>query len=180
MREAEKMDDIFERYGEPENHDFYINSTAIEGKGYCQWPRLKETVEFCRSMGYQKIGIAFCKGLHKEARVVSALFRREGFQVVSIICKTGGFLKESAGIPREAKIDPDRQEIMCNPIAQAEFLNSQKTDFNVEIGLCVGHDSMFYKYSDAMVTTLIAKDRVLAHNPCGAIYCADGYFKERI
>ena len=30
------------------------------------------------------------------------------------------------------------------------------------------------------VTTLVAKDRVLAHNPCGAIYCAEGYFKERL
>jgi uncharacterized metal-binding protein len=25
--------------------------------------------------------------------------------------------------------------------------------------------------SDAPVTTLVAKDRVLAHNPVGAIYC---------
>ena len=40
-----------------------------------------------------------------------------------------------------------------------------------------GHDSMFYKYSKQMVTTLVAKDRVLAHNPCGAIYCAEGYYK---
>ena len=36
------------------------------------------------------------------------------------------------------------------------------------------------EYSDAMVTTLVAKDRVLAHNPCGAIYCAEGYFKKRL
>ncbi len=39
---------------------------------------------------------------------------------------------------------------------------------------------MFYKYSKPMVTTLVAKDRVLAHNPCGAIYCAEGYFKKKL
>ena len=48
------------------------------------------------------------------------------------------------------------------------------------LSLSIKHDSLFYKYSDALVTTLVAKDRVLAHNPCGAIYCADGYFKDRI
>ena len=44
----------------------------------------------------------------------------------------------------------------------------------------MGHDSMFYKYSEAMVTTLIAKDRVLAHNPAGALYCSEGYFKDKV
>jgi len=97
-----------------------------------------------------------------------------------VICKTGGFPKESVGIPKEKKVNADAFEPMCNPIAQAEFLNSQETEFNIALGLCVGHDSMFYKYSKQMVTTLVAKDRVLAHNPCGAIYCAEGYFKKRL
>ncbi len=35
---------------------------------------------------------------------------------------------------------------------------------------CVGHDAVFAKASEAPVTTLIAKDRVLAHNPAAAIY----------
>ena len=131
-------------------------------------------------MKYQKIGIAFCRGLRKEARVVADLFRKNGFTVVSVICKTGGFSKEKVGIPEEGKLHPGKFEVMCNPIAQAKLLNMQQTEFNVEIGLCVGHDSLFYKYSEAMVTTLVAKDRVLAHNPCGAIYCADGYLKSRL
>ena len=45
-----------------------------------------------------------------------------GFDVVSVICKTGGFPKETAGIPKEGKIHADAFEPMCNPIAQAEFL----------------------------------------------------------
>jgi len=60
------------------------------------------------------------------------------------------------------------------------LLNDQKTDFNIALGLCVGHDSMFYKYSDALVTTLIAKDRVTGHNPAVALYCNEGYFRKRI
>ena len=100
--------------------------------------------------------------------------------MVSVICKTGGISTEEVGIPEEVKIHPGEFEAMCNPIAQAKLLNEQHTEFNIEVGLCVGHDSMFYKYSDAMVTTLVAKDRVLAHNPCGAIYCAEGYFKKRL
>ena len=180
MREKLKMQQSLEKYNEPENKEFYIKSSSIEGEGYCQWPRLRETLELCKRMEYKKIGIAFCKGLCRESRIVSDLFRTHGFEVVSIICKTGGIPKEQIGIPKESKISESAYEVMCNPIAQAEFLNSQNTEFNIAIGLCVGHDSLFYKYSDAMVTTLIAKDRVLAHNPCGAVYCIDGYFKKKM
>lgn len=69
---------------------------------------------------------------------------------------------------------------MCNPILQAELLNQQNTEFNIALGLCVGHDSLFYKYSGALVTTMVVKDRVLAHNPAGALYCADGYYSDKL
>jgi len=68
--------------------------------------------------------------------------------------------------------------IMCNPILQAEILNNEETELNVVIGLCVGHDSLFYKYSNALTTTLITKDRVLAHNPVGALYQTDTYYSK--
>ena len=32
---------------------------------------------------------------------------------------------------------------ICNPILQAEILNKEKTDLNIVMGLCVGHDSLF-------------------------------------
>ena len=144
---------------------------CLEAEGYCKWPRLKETVELCKKMNYHRIGLAFCKGLRKEARVVANLLREQKFEVVSVICKTGGYPKEAAGISRNQKIHPEQFEAMCNPIAQAELLNSQNTDFNIALGLCVGHDSLFYKYSEALVTTLVAKDRVLAHNLRGDLLC---------
>lgn len=65
---------------------------------------------------------------------------------------------------------------MCNPILQAKLLNREGTDLNVVIGLCVGHDSLFYKYSDALCTTLVTKDRVLGHNPAAALYTAKTYY----
>ena len=66
---------------------------------------------------------------------------------------------------------------MCNPIHQAKRLNAEHTDLNIVMGLCVGHDSLFYKYSDALVTTLVTKDRVLGHNPVAALYTANSYYK---
>ncbi len=78
MREKEKMDGAYEKYALEENHEFYVSCSEIEGEGYCQWPRLKETVEFCKKMGYKKIGLAFCRGLRKEARVVADLFTCPG------------------------------------------------------------------------------------------------------
>lgn len=180
MRKPDLIKTAFQTYSDPENRDFYITASVLEAEGYCQWPRLKETVELCRRMGYQRIGLAFCRGLRKEAKIVDSLLRGAGFEVVSVICKTGGIDKAQCGIPEDGKNNPGSFEPMCNPIAQAMLLNEQKTQFNIALGLCVGHDSLFYKYSDALVTTLVAKDRVTGHNPAAAIYCADGYFKNRI
>lgn len=180
MRDHSLMEQALETYGLEENHDFYVTASELEAIGYCQWPRVKETIQLCLRMGYTKVGLAFCRGLRNEAKAIDSLLRRAGLDVVSVICKTGGIDKSACKIPNEHKVKPGQFEPMCNPIAQAMLLNQQHTQFNIALGLCVGHDSMFYKYSDALVTTLIAKDRVLAHNPAAALYCAEGYFKDRL
>ena len=180
MRNQALMDGIFKEYGKPEVHDFYVACSEIEALGYGQWTRLEETMQFCSRMGYHRIGLAFCRGLRREAKIVEKVLRVHGFEVVSVICKVGGISKEQVGIPEEHKLHPGEFEPMCNPMAQAVLLNEQKTEFNIALGLCVGHDSVFCKNSDAYVTTLVAKDRVLAHNPCGAVYVADGYYKKRL
>jgi len=87
--------------------------------------------------------------------------------VISVCCKVCGIDKKSFDLPQ---ISSENQEVMCNPAGQAQLLNDAETQLNVLCGLCVGHDAIFAKVSDAPVTTLIAKDRVLAHNPAGAIY----------
>ena len=78
-----------------------------------------------------------------------------------------------------------RRQISISPWGSAWattpcFGDPWRSCFQDGLGLCVGHDSLFYQYSEARVTTLVVKDRVLAHNPVGAIYCADGYFKNRL
>ena len=63
------------------------------------------------------------------------------------------------------------------------FASAEQTEFNVMIGLCVGHDTIFLQHSAAPVTVLIVKDRVLGHNPVQALYLANtGYsrFKEEL
>ena len=76
------------------------------------------------------------------------------------------------------KIDPGTFETLCNPIGQAELLNRAGTELNVAVGLCVGHDSLFFRHSEAPVTVLVAKDRVTGHNPIAALYTLHSYYKK--
>ena len=45
------------------------------------------------------------------------------------------------------------------------------------LGLCVGHDSLFFRYSAAPCTVLAVKDRLLGHNPLAAVYNLDSYHR---
>ena len=138
--------------------------------------RIEETIDFCKSMDYKRIGLAFCGALHREAAVVAKIFRAHGLETVSVMCKVGGIDKAAIGIQEEEKLHPGRFEAMCNPIAQAEILNQADTDFNVVIGLCVGHDSLFLSHRKKMCTVLAVKDRLLGHNPLAAVYTNHSYY----
>ena len=165
-----------ERYDEGRNHDIMVASAEVEFEGYCQWTRVQEIMEFARKIGAKKIGIANCIGLINEARTFARILRANGFEPYAIICKVAGKEKSSIGIPKQCE---EIGAAMCNPILQARLLNEAKTDLNVVIGLCVGHDSLFYKYSDAYVTTLVTKDRVTGNNPVAALYTAGSYYKKK-
>ena len=141
-------------------------ASAIEARYYRKETRLGEIVLFAKELGHKKIGLAFCIGLGEEAKIIENILSRH-FEVFSVCCKVCGIDKKDFGLPQ---ISPENREIMCNPAGQAQLLNDARTQLNVICGLCVGHDAIFSKVSDAPVTTLIAKDRVLAHNPAGAIY----------
>ena len=56
-------------------------------------------------------------------------------------------------------------------------LQPRGTDMNIIVGLCVGHDMLFNKHSQAPVTTLIVKDRVTGHNPIAVLYGQNFYYK---
>ncbi len=139
--------------------------------------RVEEIVEFAGRMEYKKLGVAFCIGLMQEANTFVRILRKNGFETVSVCCKAGGVPKEFLGLGEDEKVRIGAYETMCNPIAQADILNDAGTDFNILIGLCVGHDSLFFRHAKAMTTVLIAKDRVLGHNPAAALYGATGYFQ---
>ncbi|MBN1786921.1 MAG: DUF1847 domain-containing protein [Sedimentisphaerales bacterium] len=148
-------------------------ASAIEGRYYGKETRLGEIILFAKEMGYKRIGLAFCIGLSEEAKVIEQILSKH-FDVVSICCKVCGIDKKEFDLPQ---ISSEDQEVMCNPAGQAQILNDAETQLNVLCGLCVGHDAVFTKISDAPVTTLIAKDRVLAHNPASAVYCK--YIRKR-
>ena len=141
-------------------------------------PRILEICEFARKMSYKKLGLAFCIGLTKEAGVVEEILSGHGFDVVSVLCKAGRSSKDIIQVPPEDRINKGSDESMCNPIFQAKLLNEEQTDFNVLLGLCVGHDSLFFKYADAPTTVLAVKDRVTGHNPLAAIYLVDSYYRK--
>jgi uncharacterized metal-binding protein len=152
------------------SHDLKTMRTAavIESRYYKKKTRMEEIVLYAKEMGYRKVGLAFCVGLSEEAEKIHKILSQE-FDVISVCCKVCGISKDDYELE---KIEGESYEVMCNPIGQAHILNEEKTEFNIVVGLCVGHDTLVYKYSHAPVTTLAAKDRVLAHNPLGAIYSA--------
>ncbi|MEM4540575.1 MAG: DUF1847 domain-containing protein [Archaeoglobaceae archaeon] len=166
--------------GDTEIKKLVINAARVESEGYNKWTRVQETVEFAKKCGFKRIGVAFCIGLRKEAEILVNLLKTSGFEVFSVVCKTGSLPKEEVGITASEKVRPEEYEVICNPIAQAMLLNNAQTDFNIIFGLCVGHDTLFIKFSKAPVTCLVVKDRVLAHNPIGAIYTAHSYYREKL
>jgi uncharacterized metal-binding protein len=149
--------------------DIMKGACFIEGHYYKKKTRVEETILFAQKMGYTKVGIAFCVGLSKEAEEIQKILK-EHFDVVSVCCKVCGISKDDYNLE---KIESDF-EATCNPMGQATILNKENTDLNILIGLCVGHDILFYKHSTAPVTTLVVKDRILAHNPLGYVY--SGYY----
>jgi uncharacterized metal-binding protein len=151
----------------------YKTASAIEARYYGKETRLGEIILLAKELRYQKLGLAFCIGLSEEAKIIDEIFSKH-FEVVSVCCKVCGIDKKDFDLPQ---ISSEGQEVMCNPAGQAQLLNEAQTQLNVLCGLCVGHDAIFAKVSDAPVTTLIAKDRVLAHNPAAAIYCQ--YIRKR-
>lgn len=149
------------------------NSAEIEGEFYGRMTRVEETIELIRRMGYKKIGIASCVGLMNETRIFTKILKAYGIEAYTVGCKIGAVDKSEIGVPDEKKLNHGcGHESMCNPIMQAKTLEAYGTDFNIVIGLCVGHDTLFLKHTHAPTTFMVVKDRVLAHNPAAALYTA--------
>jgi len=163
-------------YDDPEVRKISRESALVESEGYGKWTRVEEIVQFAKRMGYRKIGIANCISFVDHAYVLSGILESHGFEVVSVACKTGSIPKEEMGIADSEKVRPGQFESLCNPVCQAELLNAHGCEFNVVLGLCIGHDSLFFRHAKGLTTVLVAKDRVLGHNPVAALQLADTYY----
>ena len=187
-REEEVIADSFARYqGEDDDARLARVAAIVEGLCYqpipgsetvnARWTRVEDTIALIRLMGWSRIGIATCIGLLEESARLTEILVAQGFTPVSLCCKTGSIDKLELGIGEEHKVRPGTFEPACNPIAQARLFNDAKTDMNIIVGLCVGHDMLFAKYSTAPVTTLVVKDRVTGHNPVAVLYGQSFYYK---
>ena len=179
LKEYEKDAGLFEfaRQASIQEAEGYTNKERGYAYLRAAKTRIEEIMEFAARMNYRRLGLAFCIGLRKEAKAVESIFASRGFEVVSAACKAGRIPKARLGLRPDQQLDQEKDEAMCNPVLQAMILNDAKTDFNVLLGLCVGHDSLFLKYADAFCTVLAVKDRMLGHNPLAAVYNLDSYYR---
>jgi uncharacterized metal-binding protein len=187
LNRTEAIEEALKEYGKKEVGEFARQASIQEGECYAHRdkkpyvkfpvkPRVQEICEFAKKMGFTKLGIVFCVGMTQEAATLNQILINQGFEVVSVMCKVGRVPKEKIGVKDHQKIQIGEFEPICNSIAQAKILNEEKTELNILLGLCVGHDSLFFKYAHAYTTVLVAKDRVLGHNPISALYTSGSYY----
>jgi len=185
---TEIIEQSFAEYrGDSEDARLALVAAKVEGLCYlktpgsttvtARWTRVEDTIALARLMGWKKIGIATCIGLLAETDSLAEILTVQGLQPLTVCCKAGSIDKNSLGIAEEDKVRPNTFEPACNPIAQAELCNRAETDMNIIVGLCVGHDMLFNKYSKVPTTTLICKDRVTGHNPVAVLYGQNFYYK---
>jgi uncharacterized metal-binding protein len=175
--DADILEEVAQIYQQPDVRTLALESARTESAGYCQATRIEEIMDFARRINAEKLGIAHCVGLMREARLARDILLTGGFQVYTACCKVGSIPKESVGLRDEEKIRPGQYEALCSPVGQAALLAAAGTQLNVVVGLCVGHDSLFFMHSQAPVTVLVAKDRVLGHNPAACLYTSHSYYQ---
>ena len=173
------LEEARQKYSEADIVKFYIPATLTEKEAYEKVrgnlipvrPRVAELIEFAKKMKFTRLGIAFCTGLSDEALLLTEILEKAKFKVYSALCKCGNYDKTRFGVPGDYKIGgEDSFEAGCNPSGQAYLLNDARTELNIIMGLCIGHDILFTLHSKTPVTTLIVKDRYTGHNPAVSLY----------
>jgi len=169
-------EEMVQRYSEPDTNAIMQAAAATERSAFAEVrgvmtpvrPRIWEVMAFADRMGWKRIGVAFCLAVRDEASKLVKLLESEGYEVSSVICRNFAITKGEVGIP-ECNCMSSTGEPVCNPIFQAELLNDAGTQMNVVLGLCVGHDMLFNKHSNAYCTTLLVKDRMTGNCPIGPL-----------
>ena len=102
---------------------------------------------------------------------------QETIEVFGVACKVESNHRDDLDLVLE---DGKRGSVLCNPIMQARLLDQAGTDLNVVMGLCVGHDTLFYKHSHAPTTTLVTKDHITGNNACAGLYASKTVYRRRL
>lgn len=134
-----------------QDKDVMVKSAQAKNKS-----RLQELIDFARVCGFKKLGIANCIGVQKYADKLASVLREAGFEVYAVNCRESGL--------DACRICGEMSGPCCDPLSQAAYLNECQTDFNINVGLCLGHGLLFQKYSQAEVTTFLVKDFAHQHN----------------
>jgi uncharacterized metal-binding protein len=144
-------------YGDSGSRRMAYHAARIEAEGYCRWPRLREIAQFAARMDMNRLGIAYCPDMAREARLAARYLRSRSLEAV---------------VP-EPTAD-------CRPGSQARDLAEAGTDLNLLVGMCVGHDAVFTRASSAPVTSLVSRDLRLHHNPAAALYLRRSYLRDAL
>jgi uncharacterized metal-binding protein len=146
--------------------DIYKASCVVREHNDGMTPRIEESILYAKELKLRRIGFAACIAMVSELGLLVKLFTKRGFEVYTACCQIGGVDATERGVPEVEGYSAS----WCHSIAQAEILNKEKTELNFIVGLCMGHDILFSRYSEAPVSMLIVKDRVTGNNPAAALY----------
>ena len=164
-------------YALPENH-VIMQAAAMVSEETANSTRVQDTIKFANLIGATHIGIASCTIMLRETRILAKLLEQAGFCVETVGCKLES--NRRADLDLEPPARGGEGGVVCNPIMQALLLNEAKTDLNILMGICVGHDVLFCKYSDAPVTTFATKDFLAGNNPCAVLYTAHSCYEKKL
>jgi uncharacterized metal-binding protein len=152
--------EIIEQYKEVSHSEIVKAAAELVDSGRAgTLSRMEEIIEFAKRMNYQKLGIAYCYGMEKQAKAIETLLINDWFDVSAVSCSVGG-LKQS-----EVNSASCVHKVSCNPLGQAEQLNAEKVDLTLVVGICMGHDILLNRNLAMDSTTLVVKDRKFNHVP---------------
>lgn len=123
--------------------------------------RIEEIKNFAQGIHFERLGIAHCITFSNEAQILKDYFSQY-FDVYTIDCRYGKIAQKDI-------VGGISDRTLCNPAGQADFLNKKNTELNISVGLCVGHDMIFSKMSNALVTNLFDKNFANHHNTIQAL-----------
>lgn len=157
---SDRSNEYLQSYTSQENQRYTKAASRLIDNGRAgTLTRLEEIVEYSKIRGYMHIGVAYCYGMEKEAVALRKFLEKKNFKLTMVSCTVDGL--------KESQIDPGKinDTVSCNPLGQANTLNSAGVEFTILMGLCLGHDIIIQKNLKMDFTTFIVKDRVTKHNP---------------